>query len=238
LPAAACCPTCSSARAMIGRKRVATLMKKMGIEALYKKPNTSRRHPPHPVYPYLLRNLEVHRPNQVFAADITPNEVKFVSNQTGPPLIPQCSVAFCLPLNRLFARITFCRMSRAVAVRMNGFGLALWRTTYADAATGARSALRVALSGGKHAPIPLFMSMGGTREVTGVSNVPCRFQACASTPPRRLHPRSHPARITASPPVCLPSHRHASMAHRGLARQGPSVQPQSRQSSPNPPALY
>ncbi len=55
----------------IGRKHVATLMKKMGIEALYKKPNTSRRHPAHPVYPYLLRNLEVHRPNQVFAADIT-----------------------------------------------------------------------------------------------------------------------------------------------------------------------
>jgi len=55
----------------IGRKRVATLMKKMGIEALYKKPNTSRRHPAHPVYPYLLRNMEIKRPNQVFAADIT-----------------------------------------------------------------------------------------------------------------------------------------------------------------------
>ena len=35
----------------IGRKHVATLMKKMGIEALYKKPNTSRRHPAHPIYP-------------------------------------------------------------------------------------------------------------------------------------------------------------------------------------------
>jgi putative transposase len=55
----------------IGRKHVATLMKKMGIEALYKKPSTSRRHPAHPVYPYLLRNLEINRPNQVFAADIT-----------------------------------------------------------------------------------------------------------------------------------------------------------------------
>jgi putative transposase len=55
----------------IGRKHVATLMKKMGIEALYKKPNTSRRHPAHPVYPYLLRHLEITRPNQVFAADIT-----------------------------------------------------------------------------------------------------------------------------------------------------------------------
>jgi putative transposase len=55
----------------IGRKHVATLMKKMGIEALYKKPNTSRRHPAHPVYPYLLRNMEITRPNHVFAADIT-----------------------------------------------------------------------------------------------------------------------------------------------------------------------
>jgi putative transposase len=54
----------------IGRKHVATLMKKMGIEAMYKKPNTSRRHPAHPVYPYLLRNLEINRPNQVFAAEI------------------------------------------------------------------------------------------------------------------------------------------------------------------------
>lgn len=55
----------------IGRKHVATLMKKMGIEALYKKPNTSRRHPAHPVYPYLLRNLTIDRPNHVWAADIT-----------------------------------------------------------------------------------------------------------------------------------------------------------------------
>jgi putative transposase len=58
-------------RFAVGRKHVATLMKKMGIEALYKKPNTSRRHPAHPVYPYLLRDLEITRPNHVFAADIT-----------------------------------------------------------------------------------------------------------------------------------------------------------------------
>ena len=55
----------------IGRKRVARLMKKMGIEAIYKKPNTSRRHTSHPVYPYLLRHLAITRPNQVWAADIT-----------------------------------------------------------------------------------------------------------------------------------------------------------------------
>ena len=55
----------------IGRKHVATLMRKMGIEALYRKPNTSRRHPAHRIYPYLLRNLTVDRPNQAWAADIT-----------------------------------------------------------------------------------------------------------------------------------------------------------------------
>ena len=55
----------------VGRKHVATLMKKMRIVALYKKPKTSGRHPAHPVYPYLLRHLAITRPNQVFAADIT-----------------------------------------------------------------------------------------------------------------------------------------------------------------------
>ena len=46
-------------------------MRRMGIEALYRKPNTSRRRPGHTVYPYLLRGLEVSRPNQVWAMDIT-----------------------------------------------------------------------------------------------------------------------------------------------------------------------
>lgn len=55
----------------IGRKHVTTLMKKMGIEAIYKKPNTSARHAAHPVYPYLLRNLAIDKPNHVWAADIT-----------------------------------------------------------------------------------------------------------------------------------------------------------------------
>ena len=55
----------------VGRKHVATRMRKMGIEALYRRPNTSRRHPEHPVYPYLLRHLAVTRPNQVWAMDIT-----------------------------------------------------------------------------------------------------------------------------------------------------------------------
>ena len=55
----------------VGRKHVATLMRKMGIEALYRRPNTSRKHPENPVYPYLLRQLAVTRPNQVWAMDIT-----------------------------------------------------------------------------------------------------------------------------------------------------------------------
>ena len=55
----------------VGRKHVATLMRRMGIEALYRKPNTSRRHPEHKVYPYLLRGLKVDRPNQAWAMDIT-----------------------------------------------------------------------------------------------------------------------------------------------------------------------
>jgi putative transposase len=55
----------------IGRKHVATLMRRMGIEAVYRKKNTSRPHPDHAVFPYLLRRLTIDRPNQVWAADIT-----------------------------------------------------------------------------------------------------------------------------------------------------------------------
>ncbi len=55
----------------VGRRHVGTLMSKMGIHALYCKPNTSKRHPEHKIYPYLLRNLDINRPNQVWAADIT-----------------------------------------------------------------------------------------------------------------------------------------------------------------------
>ncbi len=58
-------------RYTVGRKHVATLMRTMGIEALYRKANTSRRHPEHRIYPYLLRGLSIDRPNQVWAMDIT-----------------------------------------------------------------------------------------------------------------------------------------------------------------------
>ena len=55
----------------VGRTHVATLMKRMGIEALYRKPRTTRPKAGHKVYPYLLRNLTIDRPNQVWAMDIT-----------------------------------------------------------------------------------------------------------------------------------------------------------------------
>ena len=55
----------------VGRKHVATLMRTMGIEALYRRPNTSRRHAAHPIYPYLLRERVIERPNEAWAMDIT-----------------------------------------------------------------------------------------------------------------------------------------------------------------------
>jgi len=56
---------------VIGRERVAAMMRRMSIEALYRRPNTSKPAPGHKIYPYLLRNLDVVRPNQVWAMDIT-----------------------------------------------------------------------------------------------------------------------------------------------------------------------
>ena len=55
----------------IGRRHVKTLMKRMGIEALYRRPRTTKPEPGHKIYPYLLRGMEIVRPNQVWAMDIT-----------------------------------------------------------------------------------------------------------------------------------------------------------------------
>ena len=56
---------------VVSRKRVRRLMRRMGLEVIYQKPNTSAKHPGHKIYPYLLRNMVVDRPNQVWCADIT-----------------------------------------------------------------------------------------------------------------------------------------------------------------------
>jgi putative transposase len=55
----------------VGRRHVGTLMRRMGVEALYRKPDTSKKHPAHAVYPYLLRGLAIERANQVWAMDIS-----------------------------------------------------------------------------------------------------------------------------------------------------------------------
>jgi putative transposase len=55
----------------IGRQRVATMMKRMGIEAIYRRANTSKATPGNKIYPYLLRGLTVDRADQVWAMDIT-----------------------------------------------------------------------------------------------------------------------------------------------------------------------
>lgn len=55
----------------VGRRHVATLMARMGIEALYRRPKTTQKHPSHKVYPYLLRGLTIDRPNVAWALDIT-----------------------------------------------------------------------------------------------------------------------------------------------------------------------
>ncbi len=55
----------------VGRKHVGTLMKRMGVEALYRKPGISKKHPGHKIYPYLLRGLNIKRANHVWALDTT-----------------------------------------------------------------------------------------------------------------------------------------------------------------------
>ena len=56
---------------MVGRKRVRRLMAKMGLAPIYQRPRTTVPHPEHRVYPYLLRDLVIDRPNQVWCADLT-----------------------------------------------------------------------------------------------------------------------------------------------------------------------
>ncbi len=55
----------------VGRRHVGTLMAKRGIEAIYRKRNTSKPHPENRIYPYLLRDIVIDRPNQLWATDLT-----------------------------------------------------------------------------------------------------------------------------------------------------------------------
>ena len=55
----------------LGRRHISTLMRRMGIKALYRRPRTTKPEPGHKIFPYLLRGLAITRPNQVWAMDIT-----------------------------------------------------------------------------------------------------------------------------------------------------------------------
>jgi putative transposase len=61
----------NSKKYVVGKDHVRTLLRKMGLKAVFAGPNTSKPHPEHKIYPYLLRDMEINRPNQVWSTDIT-----------------------------------------------------------------------------------------------------------------------------------------------------------------------
>ncbi len=65
------CDQLTRAGIKVGRRHVGTLMKRMGIAALYRKPGTSKKHPGHRIFPYLLQKMTINRSNQVWALDTT-----------------------------------------------------------------------------------------------------------------------------------------------------------------------
>ena len=67
----------------IGRKHATTLMRRMGLQALYRKPNLSKKHPKHKIYPYLLRGLTIARANHVWCADISYIPMRHVAFSPG-----------------------------------------------------------------------------------------------------------------------------------------------------------
>jgi putative transposase len=71
----------------IGRRHVKTVMRRMGIEALNRRPRTTKPEPGHKIYPYLLRGMAITRPNQVSAMDIT-----YVQMSAASSIWPSCSI--------------------------------------------------------------------------------------------------------------------------------------------------
>ncbi len=94
-----------------GRLHVATCMKTMGIEALYRRPNTSKPAPGHKIYPYLLRKLAVTRPNQVWAIHCPTGDLQSKSAVRDITYIP--------PLGRFALQIA-CRAVDGARVRLSG----------------------------------------------------------------------------------------------------------------------
>jgi putative transposase len=101
---------------VVNRKRVRRLMRQMGLHVIWQKPNTSKPNPEHKVYPYLLRDLVIDRPNQVWATDITyiPMSrgflylVAIMDWHSRAVLAPRTELQNC-PLNLLSCLIALCR---------------------------------------------------------------------------------------------------------------------------------
>src|SRR5450432_690758 len=97
----------------VNRKRAKRLMRVMEIEAIYQKPNTSKGHPDHKVYPHLLRGLTINRPNQVWCADdcvawILCPYIKAVQSRSGDWLKIGGQAASAIGGNVSFAGWNFC----------------------------------------------------------------------------------------------------------------------------------
>ena len=101
---------------VVNRKRVRRLMRQMGLHVIWQKPNTSKPNPEHKVYPYLLRDLVIDRPNQVWATDITyiPMSkgflylVAIMDWHSRAVLAPRTELQNC-PLSLLSCLIALCR---------------------------------------------------------------------------------------------------------------------------------
>lgn len=96
----------------VGRLHVATLMRRMGIEALYRRPNTSKSAPGHKISPYLLRKLPITRSNQVWAMDIT--------HGAGRSAWPRTDGGACLTLSRRRSGLVY--QTRAVLAGVDHAG--------------------------------------------------------------------------------------------------------------------